>query len=387
MKPEAVIVRVFDPVRGPPQPEANIERTPAPVWFSAATLQKKVFPPLAWVVPGYLPQGLTILAGRPKLGKSWLALDLAAAVARGGYTLGDVKCAPGDVLYAALEDTPRRLQDRMGKVVTGGPWPERLDLLCDLRRADEGGVDLVRSWLEAAKAPRLVIIDTIAKVRPGKGRDEGNYDADYAAVTAWKALADEFEVAVVLIHHVRKMGADDPLEMVSGTNGLTGAADAILILNRDSQGCTLCGRGRDLEEFDRAVQFDRETCRWRALGEASEVRRSDERTEILNQLATAGVDGLTPADVADLAGMPRNNAKQLLFKMAKAGEVSRGARRGSYVHPDHDATTPHNPDNSITALSAPASPGYPVTAVTGGQGPSAAPPKPQEPRPTLIEGA
>jgi len=308
-----------------------------------------VFPPLAWVIPDYLPQGITLLAGRPKLGKSWLALDWAVAVACGGFTLGNVKCPEGDVLYAALEDTPRRLKARMEKVSSCGNWPEKLHFICTMRRADEGGVDLVREWLTQAERPRLVVIDVLAKVRPGKGRDEGNYDSDYAAVTVWKTLADEFEVAIVLIHHVRKMPAEDPLEMISGTNGLAGAADAILILNRDGQGATLCGRGRDLEEFDRAIQFDRKTCRWSALGEASEVRRSDERSVILRHLEEAGPKGLTIGEVAGRTGMVHNNAKQLLHQMAKDGEVEKGSGRGVYVHPRFArGGTPDNRDNPIT---------------------------------------
>jgi hypothetical protein len=308
------------------------EPVPRP-WISAAALKAKVFPPLAWVIPGYLPQGISLLAGRPKLGKSWLALDWAVAVASGGCTLGDVECPEGDVLYAALEDTERRLRSRMEKVTTGGEWPERLHFICAMPRADEGGVELVRAWLNDVENPRLVIIDVLAKVRPGKGRDEGNYDADYAAVGVWKALADAFGIAIVLIHHVRKMAADDPLEMISGTNGMTGAADAVLILNRTSQGVTLGGRGRDLEEFDRAIQFNRDTCRWGALGEASEVRRSDERSKIISALEAAD-EPLTRPQILGLTGMEPNNADQLLHKMTNAGEVVK-LSRGKYGLPDN----------------------------------------------------
>jgi hypothetical protein len=182
--------------------------------ISASDLQHKVFNPTTWVVPGILPQGLSILGGRPKLGKSWLALDIAMGVSEGGFTLGN-KCDPGDVLYCALEDTERRLQQRLGKIRASGPFPKRLALLTSLARADEGGVAEVRRWLVQANNPRVVVIDTLAKVRPGKGRDEGSYDADYKAVTIWKDLADEFNIAIVLVHHVRKMLADDPLEMIS----------------------------------------------------------------------------------------------------------------------------------------------------------------------------
>jgi hypothetical protein len=262
-------------------------------------------------------------------------------VACGGFTLGDVECPEGDVLYAALEDTERRLQARMEKVTTGGEWPERLDFICAMPRADEGGVELVRKWLNDVENPRLVIIDVLAKVRSSKAREEGNYDADYTAVTMWKTLADEFNVAIVLIHHVRKMVAEDPLEMISGTNGLTGAADLVLILNRDSRGVTLGGRGRDLEEFNRAMQFNRDTCRWHILGEASEVRRSDARSKIISVLKAAG-EPLSPAEISDRSGMEPNNVYQLLHKMAKAGEVEK-LGQGKYGLP----ATPDKNDKKV----------------------------------------
>ena len=306
-------------------------------WQSLADLRHKTFEPLAWVVPGYLPQGATVLAGRPKLGKSWLVLDWCLAVASGGTTLG-VHCESGDVLYAALEDTERRLKARVQKLVSG-EWPARMLYLHEMPRTDEGGIALVREWLEQASAPRLVAIDVLAKVRSGKGREEGNYDADYRAVAAWKGLADEFGVAVVLVHHVRKMGADDPLEMVSGTNGLTGAADAILVLNRDSQGCTLGGRGRDLDEFDRAVQFDKEACVWRVLGEVQDARRSDARSVIMSVLS--GTAPLSPSEIAAASGQQHGNVRFLLSKMVEAGEVEK-VGRGKYILP-----TPNIANNGL----------------------------------------
>ena len=299
-------------------------------WISAADLKDKTFPPINWVIPNYLPQGVTVLAGRPKLGKSWLALDWAVAVGGGSETLG-IKCEDGDVLYAALEDKERRLKNRMTKMAT--TWPERLTFMCSMPKADEGGIELVRSFLEAKPNPRLIIIDVLAKVRGGKGREEGNYEADYNAVTIWKALADEFGVAIVLVHHTRKMPSDDKLEMISGTNGITGAADTLIILDRDSQGATIAGRGRDLEEFDLAIQFDKSVCRWKALGNASDVRRSDERNDILSCLKDAGADGLEPKDLESLTGMNGQNLRQMLSRMVKSGELTK-AGRGRYLHPD-----------------------------------------------------
>lgn len=322
---------------GVPVPMGVVSMASHP-WISAAELRHKHFDPTVWIIPDVVPQGAILFGGRPKLGKSWAALQWAIAVAEGGATFGK-QCEAGDVLYAALEDTLRRLKNRMWKMRGDEAWSPRLAFLCQLARADEGGVERVREWLRQAKNPRLVIIDTLAKVRPGKGREEGIYDADYRAVTAWKDLADEFNIAVVLVHHVRKLAADDPLEMISGTNGLTGAADAILILNRGNHGCTLGGRGRDLEEFELAIQFDANICQWSILGKASDVQRSSERQAIIGLLEQTA-QPLSPKQIADSLGMSDDGVRQMLLRMTAAGEITKAAR-GLYAtisHNSHDVT-------------------------------------------------
>jgi RecA-family ATPase len=123
--------------------------------------------------------------------------------------------------------------------------------------------------------PRLVIIDVLMMFRPAGNRSDNSYEADYNAIKGLQALAGQFNVAIVVVHHTRKSGSDvDPFEKVSGTLGLSGAADAALILDRDGNGATLYGRGRDVEEVEVAVSFDKATCRWNILGAASEVRRT-----------------------------------------------------------------------------------------------------------------
>lgn len=328
----------------------------APRWITARALCDLEFEPIKYVVPGYIAEGLTLFAGKPKLGKSWLCMEIGLAVAEGGVCLGDVRCEQGDVLYLALEDNQRRLQSRIRKLwqieaMVHAPVPERLHLATEWPRINEGGVPAIRSWIEQHPAARLVIVDVLAMFKSTlKAKDQTLYDADYSAIKELQALAMETGVAIVVVHHTRKSGAEaDPFEKVSGTLGLSGAADTTIILDRDQNGCTLYGRGRDIEEIDTAVQFDKPTCRWRALGKASEVRRTDERTVILELLAD-NREPMTPSEIADALGLPRNNVKQLLFKMAKAGEVVKAGKKGQYAHPDHagypdDHIDPDNPDN------------------------------------------
>ena len=127
------------------------------------------------------------------------------------------------------------------------------------------------------------------------------------------------------------MDAEDPLDTVSGTLGFTGAADSVLVLNRDGQGVTLYGRGRDIEEIETAVQFDRDLCRWSILGKADDVRRSDERKIILETLAKFP-EPMGPSDLADITGMKSGNIRRLLSKMAETGEIEK-VGRGKYCTP------------------------------------------------------
>src|SRR3954452_14561503 len=302
--------------------------------FSALALQRMRFPPIKYVVPGYIVEGLSLLAGRPKRGKSWLLLHAAIAVARGGYTLGDVKCVEGDVLYCALEDNKRRLQSRMTKLLNPfEPWPERLRFEVEMPRLKDGGTDMIRLWIEAVDEPRLVISDTLQKVRDPKGSQESSYEADYAAVAELKALADKHGVAIVLVHHQRKMDAEDPVDTVSGTTGLTGAVDTVLVLSNSGQGVTLYGRGRDIEEIEKAVTFDVTSCLWRVEGEAGEVHRSEERSSIVAVLREAK-EPLKLREIADLAELPYASLRMMLTRMVKTGEIER-VGRGRYTAAAH----------------------------------------------------
>jgi len=304
----------------------------APRLVTAAELQRKAFEPVRWVVPGLIPEGLTIIASRPKLGKSWLMLDLCNATAIGGWTLGDRHCQAGAVLYAALEDGERRLKDRLGKICHQQAWPRGLSFVTEMPNLTAGGLEFLRGWAKSAEGPRLMVIDTFAKVRPTKGREETQYEADYHAAGILKALADELRIGIIMVHHVRKMEAEDPFDMVSGTNGLTGAADTIFVMKRESGAVTLYGRGRDIEEVELAMEFQRDICRWRVLGAATEVHSSGERKAIRDALREAG-EPLKIADIAAITGHPQAATKKLLFRMYRAGELRRN-QRGSYSLPD-----------------------------------------------------
>jgi AAA domain len=207
----------------------------------ANDLQSMIFPPVRYVLPDYIPEGVTIIAGKPKIGKSWLTLDLCLAATANRFTLGTLKPAQGDVLYLALEDNKRRLKRRMAKLWPSpdAQWPKRLALVTEWKRADQGGLDNIEAWCRSVTDPVMVVIDTLEKFRPAAAAKSSAYSNDYAALTDLQKIASKYRVAIVINHHVRKMEADDPFDTVSGTLGLTGAADTILILKRHAGTVTL----------------------------------------------------------------------------------------------------------------------------------------------------
>jgi hypothetical protein len=226
--------------------------------------------------------------------------------------------------------------------------PERLMVETECPRLDQGGIEAIREWAEGAECPRLIVVGVFNKVRPETKRGENPYEADYRALTPLKELADEKGLSILIVHHTREMEAEDPFDTVSGTTGFTGAADTVLVLARSSQGTTLYGRGRDIEEVETAVQFDKHSGRWSVLGAADEVRRSDERSLI--KVLREADEPMTPTDLAVATGAKANNVKQLLFKMSKAGEVTKLKGRGRYVHPSRsDLLETDNLDNPVTA--------------------------------------
>ena len=132
--------------------------------FTADALIAMMFEQIKFVVKDFIGEGLTLFAGKPKIGKSWLLLHIAHEVSIGGYTLGGLPCEQGDVLYCALEDNQRRLQRRMAKLFDNEEWPSNLTFACEMPRLANGGIKFIKHWIEKAERPRLVIIDTLAMV-------------------------------------------------------------------------------------------------------------------------------------------------------------------------------------------------------------------------------
>jgi hypothetical protein len=307
--------------------------------YRADELMAVEFPDPKWAVPGLIAEGVTLLAGPPKVGKSWLSLNLGLSIASGTLALGTVPVQAGPVLYLALEDTPRRLQNRMRKVLAGQRAPAELTLDTYCPTMTAGGVDYIGGWLDENPDARLVVIDVFTKVRgkPPAGTNSA-YEADYAAIGAIKRLADSYAVAVLLVHHVRKAASEDFLATVSGTNGLAGAADAVLVLERPRAQAdgVLHVTGRDIEETDYALGFNPDIGTWTLHdGPVDELLMTDNRAAIARYVRE--YPGSKPASIAHALGIVANTARQTCKRMAQDGQLR--VEPGGAYHPPTSSDT------------------------------------------------
>lgn len=287
-----------------------------PEIMTVEQILKTEFPEPIWVVPGLIPAGLTVLAGAPKLGKSWLALCLGLALANGGRALGKIQVDQGDVLYLALEDTPRRIQDRLEQL--GATSTENMGLCFEWERG-ELGASLLDGQLSMNPKIKLVIIDTLQKFREPSRGNHNIYASDYEAVGQLKRVADKHNIAVIIVHHTRKGGGEDKLELVSGSFGITGAADTTITLSRargEADGKIFI-TGRDVDEQELALKLDNITG-WTLLGDAKEYEQTKERLDVLNIFRDSS-EPLGPKDVADILGKRSSNIRYLIHRLVKEG--------------------------------------------------------------------
>jgi hypothetical protein len=311
---------------------------------TAAKLQKKELDPLRFVIPGILPEGLSQLAGRPKSGKSWLALHMAVAKSSGGVALGKIQVPAGDVLYLALEDGERRLQRRLQKM--GGDYPARLHLGHQWPRGKEA-VTALEQWFEEHPGTDLVVIDTWPTVKDAVRGNASVYESDYEAMAPFQKLATAKHAAILMVLHTRKarFGVEgDPLDEVQSSTGLTAAADAVLVLRRQrhSQEASLFVTGRDLVEGDteRQLLFDEEYCLWQLTQHDPEKLLPPDRRKVRGFIREAGKP-LGIQEITTLLGKGYDATNKLLGRLIKDGLLVK-AGYGQYALPDESASNSSN---------------------------------------------
>ena len=276
------------------------------------TLMSQPLTPLNFVVDTLLSQGLHILAGSPKVGKSWLALWLAVTVAKGDPVWG-MGVKQGTTLYLCLEDSTLRIQNRLFEITEDAPASVHFTTNSDT--LGKGLEEQLCAFLAEHPDTVLVIIDTLQMIR-GAGYDN-TYANDYRDLSALKRIADAHGIAILLIHHLRKELADDVFSRISGTTGLSGATDSNFVLRKSQRRentATLYCTGRDIPYRELALEFDGEDHVWKLLSDDCEqTEQPSERilfllSELLHQqpeisapakvllekIDPAGAEGLTP---------------------------------------------------------------------------------------------
>ncbi|QYB05412.1 AAA family ATPase [Rhodococcus sp. USK10] len=328
-------------------------------FMSGSTLAQAQYKPPTWAVPGVIPEGLVIFSGPPKVGKSFFMAGLATACAAGGTALNGIPVDQRPVLYLSLEDSFRRLQGRY--VGVHGEIPDDLDSV--VHAASDEVPSAIKHWLSKhyAQAP-MVILDTLGKAMSAKRSGESDYARDYRVTGELKSIIDLVPGGTLIaVHHTRKMESEDFLESVSGTNGIAGAADTIIVLRRsrnESVG-TVAITGRDVEEVEFNVTFD--GSRWLLTGE--DLTQAQRAAELANAKAGLGerksqvldfVSALSgPMKVADISDILGFQCRRYLNELAKDEKIANFSRGmyGPRTFPTLSVSTVQSPVPNVRAMS------------------------------------
>lgn len=251
--------------------------------MNAAELFNIDVKPTEFIINGLIPVGLSLVASPPKYGKSWMMLDMSISVAEGQPFLGFTtnKC---NVLYLALEDRYDRLKDRMLKITSGKVFPAGLEIAIDAPALGDGFIEYVEDFLNDHPENKLIIIDTFVKIRGIPNGKEAAYALDSREAGILKKFADQHAVAIVLVTHTRKsIDTSDPVSNITGTFGVAGAADDMIILTKEKRSDALTKMsvtGRDVAYEEYPIVFDQNSYKWIRQGESYELAAAQQEHEL-----------------------------------------------------------------------------------------------------------
>ena len=332
--------------------------------IDADTLQSTAYEPVSFVVDDLLPQGLHLLAGAPKIGKSWLALWLCLCAAQ-GKPLWTFATRPCEVLYLCLEDSFQRIQSRLFEITEDAPASVHFTTNSDT--LGKGLEEQLCAFLSEHPDTVLVIIDTLQMIR-GAGYDN-TYANDYRDLSVLKHIADAYGIAILLIHHLRKELADDVFSRISGTTAISGAVDSSFTLVEDKRGsgkATLSCIGRDIEYRELTLERNAENV-WELVSDSrtqpellggrivillSELMRDRTEfigtpTELAERIDPVGTEGITPKKVSRLilqsvdtlreigisAVVRRSNGKRLIELRRAESDDAQGTQAVDPIDP------------------------------------------------------
>ena len=324
------------------------EKTKSVVDFNSVSLDMKTLmntelPPMQWAIGGILPEGFVCLAGRPKAMKSWTALKIAYCV-QNGIDFLDHKTVQGDAIYFGLEDSKRRIKDRVLKLGYSKLKQPQIVLGGDVPYLGFGFEECLENWIKSRENPRLVIIDTLARIKPRQSKSAGTaYDADNLLMNGIQKLAVQNNLTVMFITHLSKAVQDYSFDKIQGSVGVQGMTDAMWMLDRGdglNSKASLKGRGRDILDFEYALIWDNETMSYSFDGNLDVINQNENRSEIIKamtELHKDGVDQIRPRDVAKHYGVTANSKDgrrmaRTMQRMADQFEIIKGSKYGTYIY-------------------------------------------------------
>lgn len=283
-------------------------------------VEKMEVEPIKWVIPDFLPQGLTILAGNPKLGKSWLAQEISFSVATGGLALGKFPTTQGSVLHLALEDPVGRFKERMKSIQRGVPCPNTGFFTNQWEIMSRGGLEGLQQWISEVENPSLIIIDTLQRFR-GEDTNTGNvYANDYKDMATIQRLTIENNIGIVVVHHLNKNLHTDPMSRISGSQGISGAADLVWLFdrkNRDAMDASLRSMSRDLPDAKYNLMCGTSGAGWLCSNYEVDEDRSSTASRILDTLKEHETCSYTCSEIADKIGRTRSTVYKDLLDLVK----------------------------------------------------------------------
>jgi len=310
----------------------------------AASLIKIKFADPAWIVPNLVAEGISIIAGKPKMGKTVIATNLALSVSLGGKFLG-INVERRNSLYMHLEDTPRRMQSRLKPMLPMDEYsgvfveaPENLHLYDKWPRIGEGGIRALEEFIQQNDT-QMVIIDTMKMFQQQLTRKDAQkvrYEIDYDRIVPLRKLLDKYPgLSIILIMHTRKAGSDDPIDLISGTLGNAAAVDNILIMHgRMGARAQLHVRGRDIEQQDYTIEYSPEIWTWNMIGESSDVMDTECQQNVLDFMQEHSSKGnpLPLKQIVEGTGIKYVTvSNRVLPKLITAGKVAKVSRGRYYT--------------------------------------------------------
>lgn len=288
-------------------------------------LLQKDLPALNWVIPEILCEGVTILASRPKVGKSWFCFQLSLAVATGQFFLNKYVPVKSPVLYIPLEDSERRIKNRFS-IIKKSIQVDIVDSISNLsfptgftiKPLNDGGLKELEDYISESGF-KLIVVDTLSRaIRSQMKRKNILFNEDYELIGKIQKFALEKHVAIILVHHTTKLDySDNVFDGIQGTTGITAGADTLMVLKNDSNDFVLHIIGKDVIADDIHLSFDKTTCLW-SIANNQMQGSTPERTEILNVISN-NKNPMGTGEIADKLSKGKSTISTMLKKMVGEG--------------------------------------------------------------------